>query len=327
MKHAPRAVTRPMSVVAIALLASLCLPAVQAQDIDWSSVPGKTIKVFYPGQASWDFVRGDDHGTGAAPVRTFKKSCADCHIGQNGEYDINADKIITGALKRSASKDPLEPDPLSGMPGFKDVQVKAAYDANNIYLHFQWQGTGASVADPSLAKDDKADRLSVQFNNTIKSFALYGCFMTCHDDQTGMPDNRGKKVTLYGYYTRDKGGDMKSESTLDKYLSKGQFVDLWVAYFEGKTVHATDEYILQDRAKDSQNDVSASGSFDNGTYNVVLTRKLDTGDKYDLALQDGKTFHIGIAIHDNKNTGRKHYVSFPLSIGLSTAADITAKKL
>jgi hypothetical protein len=300
---------------------------VEAQDIDWASIQGKTIKLFYPGVASWEFVRSDDHGTGAIPVRTFKKACADCHVGQSGEMDINADKIINGTLKMSSSKKPFEPEPLTGMPGFKDVQVKAAYDAQNIYLHLQWQGSGASVADPSLAKTDETDKVAVQINNTIKSFALFGCFMTCHNDENGMPDNKGKDVKLYGYYTRDKDGNLIPASKLDGYQSKGLFIDLWTAVFEGNSVKAKDEYILDKRADDSQNDLKATGSFDNGTYTVVLTRKLDTGDKYDLTLQDGKAFHIGIAIHDNKNKGRKHYVSFPLSIGLSTAADITAKKL
>ena len=319
--------TAALTILLGLLLALLGTSNAQALDIDWANIQGKTIKVFYPGVASWEFVRSDDHGTGAIPVRTFKKACADCHVGQSGEYDINADKIITGSLKKSSSKEPFEPEPLTGMPGFKDVQVKAAYDAQNIYLRFQWQGSGASVADPSLAQSDETDKIAVQLNNTIKSFALFGCFMTCHNDENGMPDNKGKDVKLYGYYTRDKDGNMISQDKLDQYQSKGLFIDLWTAVFEGSTVKAKDEYILDKRADDSQNDLTATGSYDNGTYTVVMTRKLATGDKYDLELQDGKSFHIGIAIHDNKNKGRKHYVSFPLSIGLSSPADIAAQKL
>lgn len=320
--HATAAILLP-----VLLFALFGAPNVQARDIDWASIQGKTVKAFYPGVASWEFVRSDDHGTGAIPVRTFKKACADCHVGQSGEMDINADKIISGTLKMSSSKKPFEPEPLAGMPGFKDVQVKAAYDDQNIYLHLQWQGSGASVADPSLAQSDETDKIAVQINNTIKSFALFGCFMTCHNDENGMPENKGKDVKLYGYYTRDKDGNLIPQAKLDQYQSKGLFIDLWTAVFEGNSVKAKDEYILDKRADDAQNDLTATGSFDNGTYTVVMTRKLATGDKYDLELKDGKSFHIGIAIHDNKNKGRKHYVSFPLSIGLSSAADVTAKKL
>ena len=322
--HTPSSVFSRLLFGCIALFA---LGAAQAQDVDWSKVQGKTIKVFYPGDASWEFVRGDDHGTGAVPIRTFKKACADCHVGQSGEYDINADKIITGELKKSSSHEPFEPEPLAGMPGFKDLSVKAAYDAENVYLWFQWKGAGASVANPALAGQGKADAIAVQLNNTIKSFSLVGCFMTCHNDENGMPGHQGGDVKLYAYYTREKDGGMKSQDKLDEYLSKHQFIDLWDVEFEGNEVKAEDEIVLQQRTKDAQNDLSATGGFADGTYTVVMKRKLVTGDKDDIELSDGKSFSIGIAIHDNGNGGRKHYVSFPLTIGLSSAADVTAQKL
>ena len=319
-------VSRVFRLLAVAA-ALIAFPAAQAQDIDWSKIPGKTVKMFYPGVASWEFVRGDDHGTGALPIRTFKKACADCHVGQNGEYDINADKIIAGSLKKSSSREPFEPEPLAGMPGFKDVQVKAAYDAQNIYLWLQWKGAGASVSNPALAAEGKADAVAVQLNNTIKSFSLVGCFMTCHNDENGMPAHQGGDVKLYAYYTREKDGALKPQDKLDEFLSKGQFIDLWDVDFEGTAVKAEDEIVLQQRTEDTQNDLSATGSFADGTYTVVMSRKLVTGDKNDIALTDGKSFSIGIAIHDNGNGGRKHYVSFPLTIGLSSAADVTAQKL
>lgn len=308
------------------ILGGFDAPSAVAADIDWASVEAKTIKVFYPGVASWEFMKDKDHGAGAPPVETFKKACAECHVSKAGEYDINADKIIAGSLQKAKSKDPLEPEPLSGMPGFKDVQVQAAYDAENVYLRLQWQGSGASVADPSLAKDDKADRISVQLNENIKSFQNYGCFITCHDDETGMPGNRGEEVTLYGYYTHEKDGSVKAQDKLAEHLTKAQFMDLWVVAFEGAEVKATDEYVLEKRSKDDQNDLSATGGFEGGKYTVVVKRKLSTGDAKDVAVGDGKAFSVGFSVHDNKNKGRKHYVSFPVSIGLSSPGDIAAKK-
>ena len=315
-----------ISAVIAALVMMLYLVPTAAADVDWSKVPVKQVKVFYPGQASWDFLRGQDHGTGAAPVKTISKACADCHVGENGEYDINANKIITGELMRSKSKEPLEPQGMAGAPGFKDVSMQAAYDANNLYLRFQWEGAGASVADPALEKDDKVDRISIQIADKIKTFRLYGCFITCHDDEEGMPENRGSEVTLYGYYTRDKNGNVVDQGKLDGYHSKGQFMDLIEAYFAGNDVKSGDMYVLDKRHDDKNNDVSASGSFADGKYTVVLSRKLNTGDKDDIMLEDGKEFSLAIAIHDNKNHERRHYVSFPLSVGLSAAADVTAQK-
>ena len=86
-----------------------------------------------------------------------------------------------------------------------------------------------------------------------------------------------------------------------------------------------DEYVLDSRHED-QNDLTATGSFEGGKYTVVITRKLSTGDVKDIQLQDGKAFSVGISIHDNKNKGRKYYVSFPVSIGLSSSGDVPARK-
>ena len=315
-----------ISVSLLLMLAVAGASGGMAAEVDWSKVPVKTIKVFYPGQASWDFMISQDHGTGAAPVKTLKKACAECHVSDTGEYDINADKIIGGELKRAKSKQVLEPEGLAGAKGFKDVALQIAYDADNLYLRSQWPGSGASVTDPALADDGKADRISFQIADKIKTFGMYGCYITCHDDEENMPENRGTEVTLYGYYTRDKDGSVKDQPTLDAYLAKGQFIDLLEAAFVGSEVKTEDMYVLDKRNKD-QNDVTAAGGFENGTYTVVITRKLATGDNNDITLADGARFDLTVAIHDNKNTGRKHYTSFPVSIGLSTSADITAQKL
>jgi len=298
----------------LALFLFCMAPIVNAADIDWSQVDSKTVKVFYPGVASWDFMTGKDHGTGGNVVKKQEKACADCHVGKDGSFDIKADKIISGELKKVDSGDPLEPEPLSGMSGFKDITVQAAYDAENIYLRIQWPGSGASTS-----KED-ADRVSIQVSDKIKTFNLYGCYISCHDDQSGMPDNRGEEKKLYGYYAAGK-----SQDKLDEFLSKGQFIDLWEAYFVNNEVKTEDYYVLESRHED-KNDLTATGSFEGGKYTTVITRKLATGDKGDIGLKDGKAFTASIAIHDNKNKGRKHYTSFPVSIGLSAAGDIKAKK-
>lgn len=296
------------------LIFSCAAPIASAADIDWGQVDSKTIKVFYPGVASWDFMTGKDHGTGGNVVKKLEKACADCHISKDGSYDIKSDKIISGELKKADSGDPLEPEPLSGMPGFKDVSVQAAYDADNIYLRVQWPGSGAS------ASEEEADRVSIQIADKIKSFNLYGCFITCHDNQTGMPENRGEKKKLYTYYA-----DGKPQDKLDGYLSKGQFMDLWEVSFVGTDVKPEDYYVLADRVED-KNDLAATGSFEGGKYTVVITRKLVTGDKGDIDFKDGKSFSAGISIHDNKNKGRKHYTAFPITVGLSASGDVSAKK-
>ena len=315
--------TKQATVIPILILALSNLSATAAE-VDWTKVETKNIKVFYPGVTSWEFLGDQDHGTGAAPVKTLKKACAECHVSDTGEYDINADKIIAGELNMAKSKAPLEPSPIAGAKGFLDVATQAAFDADNVYMRFQWAGSGASVADPSVEQDHKADKISIQIANKIKSFSDYGCFITCHADQEGMPENRGEETKLYAYYSRSKGV-MQPQDKLNGYLANGQFMDLWEISFVGADVKSEDMHILQDRMDDN-NDLTATGSFENGTYTVVIARKLSTGDANDITLTSGEAFSVGIAIHDNKNSGRQHYTSFPLTIGLSTAADISAKK-
>lgn len=294
--------------------AALCISTASAAEPDWGQVETSTIKVFYPGVASWDFMIGKDHGTGGNVVKKLEKACGDCHVGKDGSYDIKADKIIAGELNKVDSGDPLEPEPLSGMPGFKDVSVQAAYDAENIYMRVQWPGSGASTTE------EEADRVSIQIADKIKSFNLYGCYITCHDDQSDMPENRGEETKLYAYYAEGKSSDK-----LDGYLSKGQFMDLWEVSFVGSDVKPEDYYVLDSRHEDNA-DLTATGSFEGGKYTVVITRKLVTDDKGDIDMKDGKAFSAAISIHDNKNKGRKHYTSFPISIGLSASGDIKAKK-
>lgn len=308
------------------LLATFIAFDASAAAIDWSGIAPTKIKVFYPGVASWEFLHSADHGRGASVVRSRKKACRACHVSDDGEIDIKANKIITGELTKSESHDPFEPEPIAGAPGFKDVTFQTAYDAENIYFRFQWKGSGASVADPSLEKTDSADRIVIQIARKIGSFKAYGCFITCHDDQVGMPADDGSKVTLYGYYTRDREGNLRDQSVLDGFMSKQQFIDLLEVKFVGSEVKTEDMYILEKRKKDDTNDVVATGNFENGTYTVEISRKLSTGDKDDITLEDGADFDLGFAIHDNKNHGRKHYVSYPLSVGLSAPADVEARK-
>jgi cytochrome c-type protein NapC len=317
--------TNANSLVLLLMLPFFCVPSVSAVEVDWNKAETMTIKMYYAGVASWQYMKGDDHGEGADVVNKMKMTCQECHISKEGVYDIRADQIVSGELKMLKSGKPLEPEPVSGLEGYKDVSIQAAYDARNIYLRFQWLGSGASVVDPSLAQDGRADRVSIQVSNRIRSFRNYGCLMVCHDDQTGMPENKGDEVKLYGYYTRKKGNILPQDK-LDNYLVKGQFVDMWTVHFEGEQVIAVDEYVLQDRIED-RNDLSATGSFEDGLYTVVVTRKLDTGDTGDLVLEDGKAFDMSVGVHDNKNKGRKHYTSFAVSIGLSASAHLTAYKL
>lgn len=300
-----------------AVLTGFAVAAADAAEVNWEQVDGTTITTFYPGIASWDFLLGTDHKQGARVIRKLSKSCAECHIGDDGEYYISADEIISGELLTSGSEQPFEPQPIAGAPGFKPLDVKAAFDETTLYVQFKWQGAAPTASMPA--------RLSVQLNDNIRSFAKFGCFIACHDDQAGMPKDNGANTKLYGYYTRD-GENLKSQETLDKHLAKRQFIDLWEVSITDTGISASDQYVLQDRLED-RNDLTVSGGYADGSYTVVISRALTTGDDKDVAIAHGNVFTIGTSIHDNGNKGRKHYVSFPLSIGISAPAALAARNL
>ncbi|MBD3648794.1 MAG: hypothetical protein HUJ31_15390 [Pseudomonadales bacterium] len=263
---------------------------------------------------------------GASQVARRQKACRECHVVGEGELDIKADEIINGTLTKAESETVFEPEPMEGMPGIKEVTAQVAYNAEELFMRFEWAGSGASVSEPSLGENNKADRIAVQLTDTISTFKGYGCYITCHDDQVGMPGDDGGDVTLYGYYTRGADGSVREDGALNGFLAKQQFIDLIEASFVGGEVIAEDMYVLDARHHDDEN-ATATGGYAEGKYSVVISRKLATGDDKDISLEEGADFDIGIAIHDNKNGGRKHYTSFPLSVGLSAPADITATKI
>lgn len=69
------------------------------------------------------------------------------------------------------------------------------------------------------------------------------------------------------------------------------------------------------------------GTWADGAWTVVWVRELDTGHDDDIALRVGDTYNFGFAVHDDNVTTRFHFVSFPLTVGIGTRAEITAVTL
>ncbi|RLA37728.1 MAG: hypothetical protein DRR03_01930 [Gammaproteobacteria bacterium] len=83
------------------------------------------------------------------------------------------------------------------------------------------------------------------------------------------------------------------------------------------------------KASGSAADVQAKGTWEDGTYTVVLSRKLDTGHPDDdIALKVGSIYTFGFSIHDDAAGKRAHQVSFPVTVSIGAgAADIQAVTL
>ena len=85
-------------------------------------------------------------------------------------------------------------------------------------------------------------------------------------------------------------------------------------------------YVSRAMAKGSAADNSdVKGTWENGTWTVVWTRKLDTGHpEDDKILEEGGTYTFGFSVHDDNITTRGHHVSFPMAVGVGVEADIQA---
>lgn len=167
--------------------------------INWAKVPTVKIPLFYPGQSTYEWLRSEEH-KGAVKEVTRGDACTSCHDEKDAEKDIG-EKIVKGGR--------LEPTPVPGKSGYKELKVQAAYDATNAYLRFQWKtdnpypGTehqylrydGKEWKVWGYPKLDKPvhegkqpgiyeDRMSIMLDDgKVPGFAKQGCWLTCHDGQ------------------------------------------------------------------------------------------------------------------------------------------------
>ncbi len=276
-------------------LAFAATGAAHAAPPDWGKVQAKTITVFYPGVSPMEWItKGSDHGG----ARAFRKgeTCASCH-----------DEEAADMGKKMVSGQKIEPTPPKGKAGSIPVSVQAANDGQNLYMRFQWKQPPASGGD----KLDAENQVKLAFmleDNKLDKASASGCWSTCHQDSRTMPNAKDDKKTKY----------VNGAS-----LADGKFFDLLQWRSKGKPV---DGHVAEARVMEGGTAlVSAEGKKDGDTWTVVFTRKL-AGGKGDVALQSGKTYPFGFAIHDDHAAGRFHHVSLGYMLGIDTKADISAAK-
>ncbi len=329
-------------VLALAALTALAAPAAgEATEVNWSAIKPAGLTLFYPGAASWEFVTGEDHRLGSREIRQERKDCRYCHLSKAGELDLKADEIASGKLQMKKSRALFEPDPATDKAGTLEAAVQAAYDRDFIYIRVEWPSKGGSWRAKN-ASGVVRDRVSLQLNKASAAFRKYGCFISCHDDLTAMPKARSKKeissdpyysklgrddVRLYAYYARDSWSKRKSEKELERLLSAGYSMDLWSAEFIEASVHALDGWILEDRLWEDNASVAASGGWSDNRYAVVFKRTLRAKDGQDIDIKEADVISFGLAVHDDAAAKRRHYVSFPFTLGIGADADIKAVRL
>lgn len=297
----------------------LWLVTINAWAVDWQAVASRKVTLFYPGQVSWEWLLTDHQG--ASQIKTGQ-ACGQCHEGSQRKM---WDKIASDKL--------LEPSPITGKPGAIDVEVKTAYDQDNLYLRLEWTAGAKPGNTPSAAFESMA---SIMLDDgQVPEITRGGCWGACHDDVNGMASAEANKNTRkYLIKSRSKmsrkgGGDaVKSAAELKSLIDAGFFAEIWQAQLNpGKAAKVLDGSILETRHDHSPAQVSVKAEFNKGKWSVDFSRKLKLNSPGYKNIEPGKTYTFGIAIHDGYAQGRQHYVSFGHTLSLDDgAADFIARK-
>ncbi|WP_170439471.1 NapC/NirT family cytochrome c [Ruegeria arenilitoris] len=315
-------------------------------NIDWNAVAITDLKLFYPGQASFEWVQnGKTHG-GARPLTKGGDKCSTCHAK---ELDAIGNKIVAGG--------DLEPTPIPGKRGVIDATVQAAHDDENLYIRLQWADAGhnpAPFVDGGKMDPENPIKVAMMITGTgIELGEQVGCWASCHADNTYMPfapdaetiaanpdvaarltakdtvtkyiSESRTEVEVKGRRGKPLGGwdKLQAEEQIAQYLQDGTFLDLMRVYADGS---ATNGYLLEQRVV-NDGEISASASLSGGMWTVVFSRPLNSGAPGDVPLEPGKTYTVGFAIHDDHSAARFHHVTLNTSLALDDdSADINVVK-
>lgn len=302
---------RRLSYVLNVAALGVCLAASPAFAIDWNKASGKDITLFYPGQASWEWVLTEKDHSGAPKFRGGK-NCVDCHEGEQKDM---GDRIVTGKK--------LEPAPIPGKRGSVTMNVKAAYDAANLYLRLQWPDQALQNGIKPQSKDQAKVTVIID-DGSVTEATRAGCWGVCHDDANGMTSHpAGQDIKKYLAKSRTKitrqGGGLnyKTDAEIAALAASGHYLEYWQVHLNpGKPAAASAGHILKAREETTPSAVKASAELQNGVWTVVLSRPLKAAGPYEKAIAPGKTYTVGFAIHDSFAAGRHHYVSFGYSLAL-----------
>ena len=306
--------------------------ATGGSDIDWSGVEPVEINLFYPGQASMEWIlKGSDH-SGKRSL-TLGDRCFDCH--EDEEVDIG-DLIMSG--------EKLEPDPITGKRGSIAVNIQAAHDSDYLYMRFQWpDAEHVPVAFAEGGKMDPENQVKLALmlatdDEKVEFADRSGCWQTCHIDANSMPlepdagalggssldvSNGVTKylkesrtdIEIEGKDGKTRGGwdKLKEASEIQAALDNGQFMDL-LRYKSG-TGESEDGYILAERVMKGGQGVEFSGSLNDGIWTVEMKRKLTSDQPGDISMATDQLYNIGFALHDDYSNRRYHHVSLGFKLG------------
>lgn len=281
-----------------------------ASAIDWDTVEGRDIVLFYPGQSSWEWSLTKSDHSGGPKIRKGK-TCQACHEGE--EADI--------------AKDPVE-----GRRATLPLNVKVAHDGERLYARMEWP----AVERPGGRRMDteyEAKLTLMLADSGIKEVRIAGCWAACHDDLTGMASApEGTELSKYLAASRTRirrsggGENFKADSDLKKLLEAGTFLEYWQARLDrGRSATAADAYVLERWHEAKTPIVNAQASLTDGRWSVVLSRPLVSSSTNRKGIVPGEIYVVGFAIHEDHAAKRFHHVSLEYTLALDKGdADFVA---
>jgi len=310
-------------------------------NLDWGKAKSTDIGVFYPGTASIEWILGRKHGG----KRAFTKGdrCTECHGEEIADIGKN---IVSGESEKIK-----EANIIPGKRGSIDVTIDATHDDENLYLRFSWSdGDHAPVPFVEGGKMDPENPMKLAFmiaTDDVEYADRAGCWGTCHADANSMPfapeqdvlkgsdlakrlnfnTGTGTGVTKYLKETRTKlelkgrGGKalggwdkLKDDADIKTVQDANQFMDI-VRYKSG-TAEVEDGQILASRDMHGGQGATVEAALKNGTWSVIVKRKLNSDKVGDISIEAGKVYNFGFAIHDDYSSARYHHVSFGYKLAL-----------
>lgn len=311
-------------------------PAVATADssgVDWEKAPERLINIFYPGQASMEWVLGKNH----SGKRAFNSGdrCFECH---------DEETVDMGELIVSGEHEDLPETAIPDKRGSIPVSVRAIHDGENLTMRFQFPETGHTPApfiDGGKMDPDNQIKFAVMLaTDDVIYTDRAGCWGTCHHDAKDMPHapaaedlaasglalNLEKGITKYitesrteielkGRRGKKLGGwdKLKEEAEIKAELEAGHFMDL-IRYQVG-TGKTEDGYVLEQRYMDGGQGAEFSSSLSDGVWTILMKRKLKSDKPGDVSLSLDQTYNLGFAIHDDYTSGRFHHVSLGYKLG------------
>lgn len=315
--------------------------------VDWAKAPERLINIFYPGQASMEWVLGKNH----SGKRAFNSGdrCFDCHDEETTDM---GDLIVSGEHEYLAETETVIPGKRGNIP----VSIRAMHDGETLYMRFQFPDKAHSPApfiDGGKMDPENQIKLAVILaSNDVMYAEGAGCWGACHVDAKGMPNaptaeelaasglalNLEQGITKYITESRTKievkgrGGKklggwdkLKEEADIKTEFEAGHFMEL-IRYQAG-TGKVEDGYVLEQRHMEGGQGAEFTSNLADGTWTIVMKRKFKSDKSGDVSLATDQIYNLSFAIHDDFVNGRYHHVSLGYKLGFDNdEAEVNAIK-